>query len=278
MSIWFITGASRGFGQELASSALAHGDQVIATARDPHAVLKALPDAGEALLAAPLDVTDQQQAADAVAAGVERFGRIDVLVNNAGYGLFGAVEEISDADARALFDTNVFGLLNVTRAVLPTLRAQGSGRIINMGSSAGFASGAGRGLYSAAKFAVEGITEALRAEVAPLGIHVTVVEPGSFRTDFLTSESRRQPDEGMLAYADTAGKLTGALDAGSGNQPGDPVRAVAAIRRLAAFDQPPSRLHLGSDCVSLVEAKLATVAEELAEWRELALSTDFPSD
>jgi NAD(P)-dependent dehydrogenase (short-subunit alcohol dehydrogenase family) len=277
MSVWFITGASRGLGRELAAAALQDGDQVIAAARDPRAAVRALPEAGDALLAVRLDVTDEEQAAKVVATGVERFGRIDVLVNNAGYGLFGGVEEISDTEARALFDTNVFGLLNVTRAVLPTLRAQGTGRIINIGSSAGFASSAGRGLYSASKFAVEGLTEALRAEVAPLGIHVTVVELGSFRTNFLTSDSRGEAAESIPAYADTAGQLIEAIEASNGRQPGDPIKAVAAIRQLGAAGQPPLRLHLGSDCVSLVEDKLATVAEELHRWRELALSTDFSS-
>ncbi|MDT7624252.1 MAG: hypothetical protein QOF99_5153 [Pseudonocardiales bacterium] len=277
MSIWFITGASRGFGRELAASALAHGDQVVATARDPRAVVEALPEGGDSLLALRLDVTDQEQAAAAVEAGVERFGRIDVLVNNAGYGLFGGVEEISDAEARVLFDTNVFGLLNVTRAALPMLRSQGAGRIVNIGSSAGFAAGAGRGLYGASKFAVEAITEALRGELAPLGIHVTVVEPGSFRTEFLTADSKRWADLDLPAYAGTVGKLRTAVEASNGHQPGDPAKAVAAIRRLATAAEPPLRLHLGSDCVTLVENKLASVAEELDRWRDLALSTDFTS-
>ncbi len=278
MAVWFITGASRGLGRALAAAALEDGDQVIAAARDPRAVRQALPEAGDALLAVRLDVTDEQQAGKAVAAGVERFGRIDVLINNAGYGLFGGVEEISDSEARTLFDTNVFGLLNVTRAVLPTLRAQGAGYIINIGSSAGFASSAGQGLYSASKFAVEGLTEALRAEVAPLGIHVTVVELGSFRTNFLTSDSRHRPAQSIPVYAGTAGQLTKAIEASNGRQPGNPVRAAAAIRQLAAAGQPPVRLHLGSDCVSLVEDKLTAVADELGRWRELARSTDFPAD
>ncbi|HWC82396.1 MAG TPA: oxidoreductase [Pseudonocardiaceae bacterium] len=277
MSVWFITGASRGFGRELTASALAHGDQVVATARDPRAIADAFPDAGDSLLAQRLDVTDAAQAASAVAAGVARFGRIDVLVNNAGYGLFGGIEEISDAEARELFDTNVFGLLNVTRAVLPTLRAQGAGRIVNLGSSAGFATSAGRGLYGAAKFAVEAITEAARAELAPLGIHVTVVEPGSFRTDFLSAHSMRQAAREISDYAGTTGALRTAIVANNGRQPGDPVKAVAAIRELVAAAEPPLRLPLGSDCVNLVEGKLASVAEELGRWRELALSTDFPA-
>ena len=273
MSVWFITGASRGFGRELVAAALAAGDQVIATARDPEAIRNAFPEA----LAVQLDVTDPGQAAEAVAAGVRRFGRIDVLVNNAGYGLFGSVEEISDAEVRALFETNVFGLLTVTRAALPTLRAQGAGRIINLSSIAGFSATAGRGLYSASKFAVEAISEALRAELGPLGIQVTVVEPGSFRTEFLTPDSVRQPAHRIPAYADTAGKLLTALAANNGRQPGDPVKAVAAIRALAATPEPPVRLALGSDCVASIESKLAFVAKELDQWRELSLSTDFPA-
>jgi NAD(P)-dependent dehydrogenase (short-subunit alcohol dehydrogenase family) len=159
--------------------------------------------------------------------------------------------------------------------VLPTLRSQGAGRIINTGSSAGFAASAGRGLYGASKSAVETITEALHAELTPLGIHATVVEPGSFRTEFLTTDSRRVPVERIPAYADTTGQLLDAVQAGCGHQPGDPVQAVAAIRRLAAAAEPPLRLQLGSDCVDLVEGKLASVAKELDQRRELALSTDF---
>lgn len=275
MSVWFITGASRGLGHALTAAALAHGDQVVATARDPRRVVDAFPDAGDTLLPLPLDVTAAEQAHAAVAAALERFGRIDVLVNNAGYGLFGAVEEIADAEARALFDTNVFGALDVTRAALPALRAQRAGRIINIGSSAGFVSSAGRGLYSASKAALEAITEALHAELAPLGIHVTVVEPGSFRTGFLTPGSRRRPEVEIPDYAGTVGALQSAVEAGDGHQPGDPDKAVAALRELATAADPPLRLQLGSDCVGLVEDKLAAVADELGRWRALAVSTDY---
>jgi NAD(P)-dependent dehydrogenase (short-subunit alcohol dehydrogenase family) len=277
MSVWFITGASRGFGLELAKTALAHGDQVVATARNPKAVIETLPEGGGSLLVAELDVTDQEQAEAAVVASVRRFGRIDVLVNNAGYGLFGAVEEISGSEARALFDTNVFGLLNVTRAVLPVLRSQGAGRIINIASSAAVSASAGRGLYGAAKSAVESISEAERAELAPLGIHVTVVEPGSFRTDFLSGDSVRRARRVIPEYSGTAGQLVSGLDGANGSQPGDPVKGVAAIRALAESANPPLRLPLGSDCVKLVERRLDSVAAELSRWRELALSTDFPS-
>ena len=246
MSVWFVTGTSRGFGRELTASALAHGDRW-SPRRATRSRRRRLPRPGAALLPMPLDVTVAEQSGAAVAAALGRFGRIDVLVNNAGYGLFGAVEEISDAEARALFDTNVFGLLNVTRAVLPTLRAQGSGRIVNISSSAGFVSSAGRGLYSASKFAVEASTEALHGELAPLGIHVTAVEPGAFRTDFLTTESRRRPEAEIPAYADTVAALQAAVEAGGGRQPGNPVHAVAAIRELVTAADPPLRLQLGSD-------------------------------
>lgn len=171
----------------------------------------------------------------------------------------------------------MFGLLNVTRAAFPALRSLGTGRIINIGSSAGFAASAGRGLYGASKSAVEAITEAMRAELAPLGIHATIVEPGSFRTQFLTEDSRRQPKETIPAYDATVGEIRAAIEVGDGHQPGDPVRAAAAIRQLAAVPGPPLRLQLGTDCVALVEGKLAAVATELARWRDLALSTDFPA-
>ena len=276
MSVWFITGASRGFGRLLTAAALAGGDSVIAAARNPQAVRDAFPHSGDSLLAVALDVGDPRQAVEAVASGIERFDRIDVVVNNAGYGLFGAVEEISDAQARALFDTNVFGLLNVTRAVLPTLRSQGAGHIVNMGSSAGIGVGAGRGLYGASKFAVEAITEALRAELAPIGIHVTVVEPGSFRTDFLTADSKRTAAVEIPDYADTVGTLLTAIETNAGRQPGDPAKAVAAIRTVVELTDPPLRLPLGSDCVRLIETKLESVANELDQWREMASSTDFP--
>jgi NAD(P)-dependent dehydrogenase (short-subunit alcohol dehydrogenase family) len=275
MPTWLITGASRGLGREIAAAALAAGHQVVATARDSGAVIAALPDAGDALLAVDLDVTDAQQAQAAARAAVERFGRIDVLVNNAGYGLFGAVEEASDAEVRALFDTNVFGVLNVIRAVVPAMRDQGAGRILNISSSAGFAAGPGRGLYGASKFAVEAISEVLHGELGPLGIRVTVVEPGSLRTDFLSPGSRRRPATENPAYAATVGALQEAIAGNDGRQPGDPVKAAAALVDLAAADDPPLRLQLGSDSVALVEGKLATVADELDRWRAVAVSTDL---
>ncbi len=276
--VWLITGASRGFGRILVSAALAAGDQVIATARDPLHVSEAFPEAGDSLLSVALDVTDSTQAEDAVRLAIERFGRIDVVVNNAGYGHFGSIEETPESDVRALFDTNVFGLLTVTRAVLPTLRSQRSGHIINFSSSAGFATSAGRGLYSASKFAVEGITEALHAELAPLGIRVSVIEPGSFRTEFLSTGSRGVTPVTIEDYAPTVGILIDGVQSGDGKQPGDPDKAIAAIVRLIDADEPPLRLTLGSDAVALVEGKLESVRRDLDAWRHVSLSTDFASE
>lgn len=278
MSTWFITGASRGFGRSLTAAALQAGHAVVAAARNPEDVATAFPDAGDALLPVRLDVTDPAQATTAADAAVDRFGSIDVLVNNAGYGLFGSIEETPDADVRALFDTNVFGLLNVTRAVLPVMRRQRTGRILNMSSSAGFAVGAGRGLYGASKFAVEAISEALHGEVGPLGIKVTVVEPGSFRTDFLSPGSRRATHIEIDDYRSTVGALLTGIETNNGKQPGDPERLVAAVLHLTEEPDPPLRLQLGTDSVRLVENKLRLVREELDRWHHLSLSTDFPTE
>ncbi|WP_445166800.1 oxidoreductase [Mycolicibacterium sp. Dal123E01] len=275
MSVWFVTGASRGFGAEIVKQALAAGHQVVGTARDPGSVTAQFPDAGEQLLAVALDVTDEAAAAAAVAATVERFGRIDVVVNNAGRGLLSAVEEASDAAVRGVYDANVFGVLNVVRAVLPTLRAQRSGHVINLSSVGGFASSAGWGIYCSTKFALEGISEALAAEVGPLGISVTIVEPGYFRTDFLDASSLHTEFNEIDDYAETAGAVRAHAASANHNQPGDPVKAVTAILQLGASAKPPLRIQLGSDSFGVVSGKLATVAAEQEAWRELSVSTDF---
>ena len=271
--VWFITGASRGFGLEIARQALERGDAVVATARDPRGVEKNLPGAGGSLLAVALDVTDEQEAQSAVARAVERFGRIDVLVNNAGRGLLGAVEEASAAEVRAVFDANVFGLLTVTRAVLPVMRRQRSGRVLNISSVGGFTASAGWGVYCATKFAVEGLSEALRAELAPLGIAVTIVEPGAFRTDFLDARSLARVGRSIDDYGATAGQTRVWADDTNHAQLGDPVKAAAAMIMVATTADPPSRVQLGADCIARVESKLATVTRELQQWRALALST-----
>jgi NAD(P)-dependent dehydrogenase (short-subunit alcohol dehydrogenase family) len=271
--VWFITGASRGFGVLMAKDALARGDSVVATARNPQAVIDALGEHPN-LLALRLDVTLEAAAVLAAHAAVERFGRIDVLVNNAGYGLLGAIEEGSEAEVRALYDTNVFGLLNVTRAVLPQMRKQGSGHVINISSVGGYTAAAGWGLYGSTKFAVEGISEALAEEMRPLGIHVTVVEPGYFRTDFLDVNSLSETAVRLDDYAATVGAMRIYAAGANHKQPGDPLKFSSAILKLADSAQPPVRLMLGSDTVRMVREKNRFVEEELAQWIGLSLSTD----
>jgi NAD(P)-dependent dehydrogenase (short-subunit alcohol dehydrogenase family) len=272
MKTWFITGASRGFGALIAKVALARGDNVIATARQPQTVVAALGESPR-LLALPLDVTDDSAAAAAVAQGVARFGRIDVLVNNAGYGLLGAVEEASADDVRRIYETNVFGLLHVTRAVLPVMRRQGSGHVINMSSVGGYQAYHGWGVYGSTKFAVEGITEALAQELQPLGIHATVVEPGFFRTDFLDASSL-STSVAIPDYADTVGEMRRFAADANHQQPGDPVKLADAMLLLADAANPPLRLALGSDTVARVRAKNAAVERELDRWMAVSLSTD----
>lgn len=275
MAVWFVTGASRGLGAEIARAALASGHSVVAAARDPRTVRAAFPDAGDRLLPVALDVTDEAQVQAAVEAGVEAFGRIDVLVNNAGRGLLGAVEEASDAEVRAVYDTNVFGVLTVIRAVLPVLRAQRSGHVVNLSSVGGFVSSAGWGVYASTKFAVEGFSEAMALELAPLGIGVTLVEPGYFRTDFLDSSSLHRVATAIEDYADgPAGTMRTTAEQVNHGQPGDPMKAGPAIVSAIDSGRAPLRLQLGSDCVASVEAKLNAVRSELDAWREVAVSTD----
>jgi NAD(P)-dependent dehydrogenase (short-subunit alcohol dehydrogenase family) len=274
MLTWFITGSSRGFGLELAAQALQRGDAVVATARDPRRAEDALGGPRERLLALELDVTDEAQVAASVTGATERFGRIDVLVNNAGRGLLGAVEETSEAQVRSLFDLNVFGLLAVTRVVLPVMRRQRSGRVLHISSVGGFTGRAGSGIYSATKFAVEGLSESLRAELAPLGVEVVIVEPGAFRTDFLDAQSILHAESRIEDYSATIGELLEWAANANHLQPGDPAKAAAAMIAVATAAEPPERLALGSDCVGRMEAKLQAVAGDLATWRELAISTD----
>ncbi|MFJ4193066.1 oxidoreductase [Pseudomonas sp. NPDC089534] len=277
MRTWLITGASRGFGSLIAEHALRAGDAVIATARKPQDITDRLGEHPN-LLAVRLDVTREDEAHQAVAEGVKRFGRIDVLVNNAGFGVLGAVEETSASETERLFATNVFGLLNVTRAVLPHMRAQRSGRVINISSIGGYQAYMGWGVYGSTKFAVEGISEALHQELAPLGIHATVVEPGFFRTDFLDEQSLIKTALVLPDYDDTVGKMRTFAEAANHAQPGDPVKFAEAMLALADAPNPPQRLALGSDTVARIEAKNRLVAQELAEWHALALSTDFKPD
>jgi NAD(P)-dependent dehydrogenase (short-subunit alcohol dehydrogenase family) len=272
--VWFITGASRGIGALIAEAALADGNAVVAAGRNVAAIVERLGNPA-ALLPVALDVTDEAQAKAAVQAAIEKFGRVDVLVNNAGFGLLGAVEESADKDVRRMYDTNVFGLLNVTRAVLPTMRANRAGHVINISSVGGYRAAAGFGVYSSTKFAVEGITEALHAELKPLGIHATVVEPGYFRTDFLDASSLVVAPNVIDDYDETSGAVRRKAVQINHNQPGDPAKLAAAMIKLVDASNPPLRLPLGTDTLAAIAAKNAYVTQETEAWKNLSASTDF---
>jgi NAD(P)-dependent dehydrogenase (short-subunit alcohol dehydrogenase family) len=254
---WFITGASRGIGAEIAKAVLAAGDQLIATVRNKTDLDQF--ESNQNVLALSMDVTDEAQVQAAVAAGLERFGQIDVLVNNAGFGVLGGIEETSAEEVERVYRTNVFGLLNVTRAVLPSMRQHRSGHIINLSSIGGYRSYPGWGVYCSTKFAVEGITEALHYELAPLGIHATVVEPGYFRTNFLDGSSLQQTATQILDYAETVGKMRTLASERNYQQPGDPTKLAQAMLQLANADTPPLRLPLGTDTLQAIAEKNAYV-------------------
>ncbi|AKS32777.1 SDR family NAD(P)-dependent oxidoreductase [Mycolicibacterium goodii] len=274
MSVWLITGASRGLGREITLAALSAGHAVIAGCRDVSANAAALPE-HPALTVVELDVTIPAQVHAAVEHGVAEHGAIDVLVNNAGYSVLGAVEELSDAETLEMFDVNVFGVHRMIRAVLPHMRRQNSGRIVNIGSVGGFAAVASSGLYGATKFAVEAITEALSLELEGTGVSATVIEPGAFRTDFLSPRSVRFAEAVIDDYAATAGAARQAFSRYDGAQRGDPAKAAAAILTVVDAQPAPLRVQLGPDCIARVERKLLDVSEELGRWRALAESTDF---
>lgn len=278
MRVWFITGASRGFGALITEQALNAGDAVVATARNPQTVTDRFGHHPN-LLAVALDVTDEAQANRAAEQAVKRFGKIDVLLNNAGFGLLGAVEEATAVEIEKLYATNVFGLLKVTRAVLPHMRRQRSGHVINISSIGGYVSHGGWGVYCSTKFAVEGLSEALSAELQPLGIKVTIVEPGYFRTDFL-DESSLNVSHGLIGdYDETPAGAMRTTAAGANHaQPGDPARLAKAMVKIVNESNPPLRIPFGSDTVAAIETKNASVEKELAAWRDLAVSTDFPKE
>jgi NAD(P)-dependent dehydrogenase (short-subunit alcohol dehydrogenase family) len=272
--VWLITGTSQGFGRELVHAALKRGDSVVATSRNPDKVTAAFKDAGERLLTAPMDLNDPAQISRVVEKAINRFGHIDVLVNNAGYGIIGAVEEASDAEVAKVHELNVFGLLRVTRAVLPHFRERKCGHVVNLSSIGGLVGLPGFGIYNATKFAVEGLSEALATEVAPLGIGVTIVEPGPFRTDFLAS-SLVVTDKTLPDYGDTAGKTRAGATERNGNQPGDPARAAEAIIQAVTSEHPPLHLLLGRFAYERATAKLETLRKEFEAWRDVTLGADF---
>lgn len=271
---WLITGVSSGFGRELAQAALARGDVVVGTLRraEQQAEFEALvPGRAHALL---LDVTDGAAIAGVVARATELAGGIDVLVNNAGYGFVGAVEEAGLDEIRRQFETNFFGLVQVTQAVLPQMRARGAGRIINMSSGAGQIASPGLGIYAASKFAVEALSEALAGELAPLGIGVTAIEPGGFRTRF-SGGSYAEAAQRIADYDATAGRMRAGFQKFDGHQPGDPAKAAQVMLQLVDMPEPPLRLVLGSDMLPRVKAKLEGMLAEYDRHAAMSLSTDF---
>lgn len=273
--VWFITGAGRGIGAEIARSALGAGHRVVATGRNVRDLEASFAGHGERVLCLPLDVAREPQSVDAVARAVDRFGRIDVLVNNAGYGQLGLFEEVASTAIDEQFQTNVFGLMHVTRAALPHMRSQRSGHIVNLASIGGFMGFESSSIYCATKFAVEGFSESLALEVARFGIHVTVVEPGFFRTDFLDATSVRYGDTRIADYDDPQGAARVDYEAYNHRQPGDPVKLGRALVQIAAMAKPPLRFAAGSDAVAYARQAFDRRQADIAEHAALSASTDF---
>ncbi|WP_336216750.1 oxidoreductase [Nonomuraea sp. LPB2021202275-12-8] len=274
MKTWLITGSSRGLGHELARAVLERGDRLVATARRPEQLDDLVQAHGDSVRAVRLDVTDPAAARAAVSTAVEAFGSLDVLVNNAGYADSGPIEETPDDDFRAQIETNLFGVVNVTKAALPVLRGQRSGLVMQISSIGGRVGGTpGLAAYQAAKFAVEGFSEVLAAEMRPLGVKVVIIEPGGFRTDWGGSSMRIQPVG--ADYEQTVGVVHAYRREADGSQPGDPARAAQVLVRIADLDEPPLRLLLGSDAVRMAEQASRSRAAEAERWAEVSRSTDF---
>lgn len=272
--VWFITGAARGIGLEILKAVLETGDNVVATVRSSAESLSDKLGNPENLEVILLDITDEQQAVAAANQAVQKFGRIDVLVNNAGYGLLSAVEEATADEVRKNFETNVFGLLNVTRAVLPHMRQKRSGHIINISSVGGLSGYIGWGVYGSTKFAVEGLTEALALELAPLGIHATVVAPGFFRTEFLDAASLTRSGNIIPDYAETVGEMRKFATQANKKQPGDPVKLAKAIVKVAGAEKPPVHLPLGKDSLQRYREKTTNFEKDIEAWYDVITGTD----
>jgi NAD(P)-dependent dehydrogenase (short-subunit alcohol dehydrogenase family) len=272
--VWLITGSSTGFGRLLAEQLLAKGESVVATARKPEQLQDLVAQYPDRAIALSVDVTNLQQVRAAVDHAIAAFGRIDVLVNNAGYGMMGAIEEVTDAEVRQQYETNVFGALDVMRAVLPHMRRQRSGHILNLSSVGGMVSFPGAGIYCSTKFALEALSEAMAKEVAPMGIKITVVEPGAFRTDF-NGRSLVTTNHLIADYDDAIGGFREWVRDVDGKQPGDPAKAVAAMIQVVDSENPPLRLPLGTDAVRAIETKLAAVQADVDTAREVAVNTAY---
>lgn len=275
MSRWLVTGCSTGIGREIARAALEAGHQVVVTSRRVADVADLADEFGRAALAVPLDVTDRGQIAAAVTAAEQAFGGIDVLVNNAGYGYMSAVEEGDDAEVRALFDTNYFGVVDTLKAVLPGMRAQGSGHVVNISSMTGLVANPPNAYYSSTKFALEALSEALAKEVGPLGIKVTAIEPGAFRTDW-ARRSMKEASAPIEAYADDVGVRKDLIRQFADHLPGDPRKVAAAVLMVVGLDDPPLRLLLGHDVLKAVREKLAAMSASIDEWEATTLDVNLP--
>lgn len=274
--VWFVTGASRGLGAHIALAALNAGDRVVVTARRIETLDSLFPDSQNTVLKLALDVTDPSQATAAIEAAKAHFGQIDVLVNNAGYGQLGPFETNSLEEVQRQFATNVFGVMNVCRAALPIMRQQRRGHVFNLSSISGVIGMGGAALYCASKFAVEGFSESLAQEVAGFGIHVTLIEPGVFRTDFLDDSSAGFGEVMIEDYATFSEKVRASCAAGNHQQTGDPALLGAVVVALANHPKPPVRFLAGTDAYTQVSAKLGKMLEEVDQWREQTVSTDRP--
>ncbi|GAB3768674.1 SDR family NAD(P)-dependent oxidoreductase [Spirosoma horti] len=275
-SVWFITGASKGLGLELVSQLVRQGHRVAATSRQVAELRRVVGNDSNDFLPLAVDLTDETSVGEAIQATLRQFGRIDVVVNNAGYGQLGSLEELTDREARANFEVNVFGTLNVIRQVMPQLRHQQSGHIFNLSSVAGITGNfPGWGIYCATKFAVEGLSESLAAEVAPFGIKVTIVEPGYFRTEFLSSGSLLVPAGQLEAYGLVRQSEAVHQEQIRGNQPGDPVKAAAAIIQIAGEPNPPLHLLLGQDAFDMTTQKIKSLQADMTQWKALTIATGF---
>lgn len=275
MSRWFITGCSTGIGREIGRAALEAGHSVAVTARDTASVADFVEEFGDRALALPLDVTDRDQITTAVAATEAAFGGIDVLVNNAGYGYMSAVEEGDDAEVRKLFDTNYFGVVDTLKAVLPGMRSRRSGHIVNISSMTGLVANPPNAYYSSTKFALEALTEALSKEVAPLGIKVTAIEPGAFRTDW-ASRSMQESSTPIGDYDENVGTRKTMIKEFAAHLPGDPRKVAEAVLMVTALDEPPLRLLLGRDVLAAVREKIAAMTASIDQWESVTKNVNFP--
>jgi NAD(P)-dependent dehydrogenase (short-subunit alcohol dehydrogenase family) len=275
MAHWLVTGCSTGFGREIARAALESGHNVVVTARRADAVRDLADEFGDQALAVELDVTDHEQIAAAVAAADEAFGGVDVLVNNAGHGYLSAVEEGEDAEVRKLFNVNYFGAVDMIKAVLPAMRARGSGHIINISSMTGLVANPPNAYYSSTKFALEAVTEALATEVRPLGIKVTAIEPGAFRTDWAT-RSMKESEQPIADYADVAARKD-LIKQFADHLPGDPKKVAEAVLMVTKLDEPPLRLLLGRDVLKAMRDKIAALSSSIDEWESVTRDVNFPS-